>query len=134
MFFENRFTLSAEKVLRCAHKCAAELGHGYVGSEHLLLALSRQTEGKSKEALIKAGGTEEKISKVICERVGKGRKNSGTPQGLTPAVKRAVTMAYTTAEREGKTFIGEEHLLRGLLCESESEATRLLSILGSLFQ
>ncbi len=130
MFFENRFTLRAEKVLKCAHECAAELGHGYVGSEHLLLALSHQTDGKSAEALAKVGITEAKIRQVICERVGKGRKNSGTPQGLTPVVKKAVTVAYTIAEREGKTFIGEEHLFRGLLCERESEATRLLSILG----
>ena len=131
MFSGNRFTLRAEKVLKCAHECAAELGHGYVGSEHLLLAISQQKDGKGAEALLKVGITPQKIRKELCERIGKGQKNSATPQGLTPSVKRAVTKAYAIAERDGKSFIGEEHLFRGLIGESGSEACSLLLFLGT---
>ncbi len=130
MFFENRFTLRAESVLKNSHECAARLGHGYVGSEHILMALSAEKEGKSREALLKAGITQEKIQKTVCERVGKGRCGAATPQGLTPCAKRIVVRAYEIAGGEGKSFIGEEHIFLAMLKEEESEGTRVLCILG----
>ena len=51
MLFENRFTSRAERVLRLAHESAAEMGHGYVGSEHLLLGLLQEGEGISAKVL-----------------------------------------------------------------------------------
>ncbi len=131
MFFENRFTLRAENVLKHAHECAARLGHGYVGSEHLLLSLASQKDGKGAEALAKVGIEPQKIEKVICERVGKGRKMRATPQGLTAAARQVVTRAYTIAESEGKSFIGEEHIFRAILCDGESESSAVLEILGA---
>ena len=68
MFFENRFTLRAESVLKNSHECAARLGHGYVGSEHILMALSAEKEGKSHGALLKEGITQEKIQKAQQQR------------------------------------------------------------------
>jgi len=131
MFFENRFTMRAEKVIRDAHECAAELGHGYVGSEHLLLAIARLKDGKGAEALMKAGIAPQEIKRAICERIGKGQKNDATPQGLTPSAKRVIVKAYGTAEREGKSFIGEEHILAGILSEESSEACGIIRSLGA---
>ncbi len=131
MSFENRFTLRAENVLKRAHECAAELGHGYVGSEHILLALACQKEGKGARTLGKLGITPQKIEQVICDRVGKGRKNRATPQGLTAVARRVVTRAYAIAEREGKSFIGEEHIFRALICDGESESSAVLEIIGA---
>ena len=131
MSFENRFTLRAENVLKRAHECAAELGHGYVGSEHILLALAYQKEGKGARTLEKVGITPQKIEQAICERSGRGRKNRATPQGLTAVARRVVTRAYTFSEREKKSFIGEEHIFRALICDVESESTAVLEKLGA---
>ncbi len=130
MFFENRFTLQAEVVLKHAHECAASLGHGYVGSEHILLALSRSGEGKTAPALENAGATQKEIFKMICYRIGKGAKSYATPQGLTPCARRIVKEAQMIAASQGKSFIGEEHLMLGILREEESSASKILKNLN----
>ncbi len=97
MFFENRFTLRAESVLRCAHECAAELGHGYVGSEHILLGILRDGEGKVAKILTAEGVSAEKVrSSVSHTGIGKAHKN--TLQGLSPCSRRIVKTAYNKSK------------------------------------
>ena len=130
MFFENRFTYHAEVILKKAHECAANLGHGYVGSEHLLLAFSCEKAGKCARMLAETGATEEKIYRALCKRCGKGERENCTPQGLTPCAKRIVRTAISDAGEKGKSFIGEEHLLCGILGENESSAMQILRSIG----
>lgn len=129
MFFENRFTSRAEQVLRNAHESAAEMGHGYVGSEHLLLGLLREGEGISAKVLKTAGVTFETVKSKIQENIGVGAAGNITPQGLTPRTKRIVELAFAEAARMGNNYVGTEHLLLGLLREGESIAVRILIML-----
>lgn len=126
MLFENRFTSRAERVLRLAHERAAELGHGYVGSEHLLFALVSECDGMAGKVLKNAGVEAESLREKICETVGLGTAGKRTPQGLTPRAKRIVELSYAEATRMGNRYVGTEHLLLGILREPESVAARLL--------
>lgn len=130
MFFENRFTGRAEQVIRLAHESAAEMGHGYVGSEHLLFALVREQEGIAAKMLKKAGVSAEILREKIIETVGVGISGAAPLQGLTPRTKRIVELALAEAVRAGTRYVGTEHLLLGLLRETESIGARLLVTMG----
>ncbi len=131
MFFENRFTLRAESVLRCAHECAAELGHGYVGSEHILLGILRDGEGKAAKILTAEGVSAEKVRNSIISRTGIGKAHKNTLQGLSPCSRRIVKTAYNKSKSAGDGFIGDEHLLAGILCEESGSAKKLLKSMGA---
>jgi len=130
MFFESKFTLRAECVIRRAHECAAELGHGYVGSEHLLLGLLCERSGRVSEVLERAGVTPDKMRLSICERTGIGSAREKTDQGLTPAVRRIIKSAYDEMQKSGNEIIGTEHLFLAILAERECVASKLLRDAG----
>lgn len=134
MFSENRFTLRAEYVLRSSHECAAEMGHGYVGSEHILLGLLRESEGKAAKILTGAGVSPKEVRAKICENIGMGAAAKNTVQGLTPCARRIVKSAYTEAEKSGSGCIGTEHLLLGILHEEGSAAKKLLLLMNTDIQ
>ncbi len=123
---ENRFTERAQTAIREAHTAAGELGHGYVGSEHLLLGLLREKEGVAAHALEAAGVTEALAKTRVIEAVGQGEPGETPVQGLTPRSKRIVELAFAEAGRMGHSYVGTEHLLMGILHETDSVASRLL--------
>ncbi len=131
MFFENRFTLKAEQGIRAAHESAAEMGHGYVGSEHLLLGLLRERDSTVARLLASSGVTYESAKAKIRENIGTGDTAVHTPQGLTPKSKRIVETAFEEASFRGTGHIGVEHLLLGILQERDSAAMRLLNSMGA---
>ncbi len=130
MFFENRFTLKAEQGIRAAHESAAEMGHGYVGSEHLLLGLLREKDSTVARLLGGSGVTYEKTKAKIRENVGTGNTAVHTPQGLTPKSRKIVETAFEEASFRGEGHIGIEHLMLGILKENDSAAMRLLILMG----
>ena len=69
---ENKFTPRAEEALRLSQEAAGELGHGYVGTEHLLLGLIREDEGMAHEVLTESGLTDDMIVEIIKRSVGAG--------------------------------------------------------------
>ena len=87
---ENKFTPRAEESLRLAQEAAEEMGHGYVGSEHLLLGLMREEEGIAHRVLEEAGLTDDMICDVLHRSVGTGLSGAAPSQGLTPRAKSAV--------------------------------------------
>ena len=123
----NKFTQKAELVLRLAHEAAAELGHGYVGSEHLLLGFLKEKEGVAAHVLRQAGVKEEAARARVIEASGRGEPGAQPLQGLTPRTKRIIEIAGAEAGRMGHNYIGTEHLLMGILHESDSIASRLLT-------
>ena len=127
MNFENRFTEKATNALKLAHESAIELGHSYVGSEHLLLGLLRERESVAAKALFNVGVTEEKVKKAIIDTSGQGIAGGGAPQGMTPRTKRIIEYATAEANRLQHSYIGTEHLLMGILREGENVASRLLA-------
>ena len=119
---EQKFTPRAENVLRLAQETALELGHGYVGCEHILLGLLREDGGAACRALGEAGVTEEQLREQLVRTVGHGLSGSLPSQGLTPRARSAVEMAVAEAMRFASPRIGTEHLLMGILREGGNMA------------
>ena len=127
---ETRFTQRAQTALRLAHECSAELGHGYVGSEHLLLGLAREGSGVAAKVLLAAGLDQETLKSATAGLVGTGDPGAPPSQGLTPRCKKIIELSLTEAARLGHQFVGTEHLLLGILREGDGVAVRVLSNVG----
>ena len=123
---ERRFSVRAERVLRGAQAAALELGHGYVGCEHLLLGMLREEEDAPGRALRALGAEEEKTRALITRALGRGEADLAIAQGLSPHARCAVEMAVAEAERSGSCEIESGHLLLGMLRCGDNTAVRLL--------
>ena len=128
---ERRFTPAAEGALRLAQEAASELGHSYVGTEHLLVGLVRQGEGLAYAVLCGAGITEARLMEALRRSVGAGLPGSDPRQGLTPRGRRAVELAVEEALHLGERCVGTEHLLWGILCQGSNMAQRVLRTAGA---
>ena len=127
---DRKFSLKAEHVLRCAQAAAGELGHGYVGCEHLLLAMLREEDDAACRALNASGIYESAVRERMIEKLGRGTAERSTVQGLTPHARCAVELAVGEALRAGSGEIEAGHLLLGILRDSGNMAVRLLRSLG----
>ena len=127
---ENKFTPNAEEVLRLAQESAQELGHGYVGSEHLLLGLLRREEGLAYRVLTEYGLTDEMVTGIVQRSMGRGNGGLAPAQGLTPRAKSVVELAVAESRRMSAPYIGTEHLLMGILREGSNMALRILRTVG----
>ena len=126
----GRFTEKAEKAMKFSQEIAAELGHSYVGTEHLLYGLIKEGSGIAARVLQSQGMTDDKILKQIEELIGRGEKMNEQPLGLTPRTKRVLELSFREARKIGHNYIGTEHLLLGILKEGESVAVRIMMDLG----
>ena len=129
--YENRFTPRAQNALRLAQAAAEELGHSYVGSEHLLLGLLREEAGAAHRCLAEQAVTVERARAAIVEIVGTGLAGLAPPQGLTPRAKRVIENAVGESGRTGGGYVGTEHLLLGILRENGTMAMRVLDAVGA---
>ncbi len=128
---ETRFTERAQTALRLAQEASAELGHGYVGSEHLLLGLVREGRGVAATVLRGAGLDAETVRDGIARLVGVGAPGGLPSQGLTPRCKKIIELALNEAARLGHHYVGTEHLLLGILREGDGVAVRVLAGAGT---
>ena len=127
---QNRFTKKAQKALRDAGKVAQELGHNYVGTEHLLVALIRNP-GVASEVLKANGVEEQKILDLIDESISAQSSVLVADEGeFTPRTQKVLEIAQEEASRMGIADAGTEHLLIALLKESDCIAVRLLNTKG----
>ena len=130
MRFEDRFTENAKSVLNKAQENAEEMGHVYVGTEHILLALAQESDSAASRVLRDSGLDTQMISELIERRFGKGARGEIPPQGLTPRAKRVIELAVAEANRLGHSYVGTEHMLMGILREYDCSAARLISMSG----
>lgn len=126
----GRFTEKAEKAINLSQESAIQLGHSYVGTEHLLLGLVREGTGVASRVLQGQGVTEEKILKDIDELIGRGDNAGQQTLDFTPRTKRVLELGLKEARKLGHNYIGTEHLLLGVMREGESVAVRILMDLG----
>ena len=126
---KNRFTQKAEHALEGALAAARELGHTYIGSEHLLLALTREQDSVAAKLLLGRGVTVELLRTAIGDTRGAGSRSAIGPGDMTPRTRRIIEQAAAEAARLGCSYIGTEHLLLALLGERDSAALRLLAVL-----
>lgn len=125
-----RFTNRAERALELASEIAAELGHNYIGTEHLLAGLLREGNGLAFKILNIQGVTEEKVIDLIEELIGSAEPLEEVPKGFTPRTKRVIEVSFLEAKRLNNNFIGTEHLLLALMKEGDSVASRIVGELG----
>ena len=126
----NRFTESAQRALNAALSAACELGHNYIGSEHLLLGMLSEEDSMAGKALAEHGITEQKVREIVINIAGKGVPTSVSPADMTPRTKKIIEASSYEALRSGQNYIGTEHLLLSLLSESDSVAVRIIASLG----
>ena len=126
----GRFTEKAEKAITFSQESAMQMGHNYVGTEHLLLGLVREGTGVASRVLQNQGVTEEKVLKEIEDLIGKGETVGQQPLGFTPRTKKVLELSLKESRRMSHNYIGTEHLLLGIMKEGESVAVRILIDLG----
>ena len=129
MNFFDRFTNKAREALSLAAECAKELGHNYVGTEHLLIGLCGGEDNVAK-LLSEHGVTVETAAQAAIEIVGKGDYVITNSFGYTPRVKQVLELAVAVSRQMSNSYVGTEHMLIALLNEGDNVATRMLRELG----
>ncbi len=121
-----KFTSSAERVLEIANDIALELGHNYVGTEHILYGLAKEERGVASKVLEKQGVTPDTVVEKIEELVGREDTVAESTVGFTPRTKRVMENAFRESKKMGSDYIGTEHLLIGIMREGDSIAVRIM--------
>ena len=124
-----KFTNSAEKAIEYANNLAIELGHNYIGTEHILYGLSKEQTGIAQKVLSNQNITPEIIKTQIETLIGTQDTLQETV-GFTPRTKRIFENAYKQARKLGSEYIGTEHILIGIMREGDSIAIRIMLDLG----
>src|SRR3989440_3799257 len=127
----QRFAERARRVVFFAQEEAARLGENYVGTEHLLLGLVRESDSVAARILDRLGVPLGRIRAEIERQVTRGHGNLGQDMQLTPRAKRVIDLAYEEARQLNNNYIGTEHLLLGLIREGDGLAARVLVKLGA---
>ncbi len=131
MFKFSGFTEKANNSINTAIALAEEMGHNYIGSEHILLGLIKEEESAASNILEKAGVKFDDVEALIRETEGTGSPISGlTPEQFTPRTKRLIQTAVAEAARMNSSYVGTEHLLLALIADSGSYANRFISQAG----
>ncbi len=122
-----KFTNRAEKAIEIANDIALELGHNYIGTEHILYGLAKEGTGIASKVLENQGISSEDILNEIEMLIGTGNPLSQDESlGFTPRSKRIIENAFVEARRLGSEFIGTEHILIGIMHEGDSVAVRIM--------
>jgi len=111
----EKFTERARKVLTLAQEEAQRLNHNYIGTEHILLGLVRESEGVAVKVLTNLGADPDKVRGAVEFIIGRGERTVSGEIGLTPRAKRVIELAVDEARRLNHNYIGTEHLRLGLL-------------------
>lgn len=130
MYRFDGFTEKANNALNLALTSAEEMGHTYIGSEHMILGLLKENSGIAAEVLNKLGVTERDFIKCMEEKIGTGSRTSLSLDDFTPRSKRILQIAVMEASRLHHNYVGTEHLLIAVLEEGDSYGVRFLRLLG----
>lgn len=131
MYKFNGFTENANKAMNYAIDNAQQLGHTYIGTEHILLGLLQENTGVAAVALEGSGVSFEAVENNIKEKIGVGSMTRLTTADLTPRSKRVIQMAMVIASRLNHNYVGTEHLLIALLEDNDSYAVRMINEIGA---
>lgn len=130
MYRFTGFTQKANEALNNAIASAENLGHTYVGSEHLLLGLLGENGGMAYTALSARKVTFAEVEEIIKGSIGIGSPTVLSPNDFTPRAKNIIDTAILQGRGMGHSYIGTEHILMGIIREGTSAATEILSHLG----
>ncbi len=130
MYRFNGFTEKANNALNLAVSSAEEMGHDYIGSEHVVLGLLKEGTGVASAVLTKLGATAESYEKLIRERVGTGTPTDLSPDAFTPRTKQILQIAAMAGARLHNAYVGTEHLLIAVMEDESCYGMRFLHQLG----
>ena len=122
----NRFTQRAEIALNKSVVIAEEMGHSYVGTEHVLLAISEDETACATILLRKNNLTYSKLYDTVSEYCGISKKSKLTSKDTTPRCRKIIESSYKNAKRFSSDLIGTEHILLALVEERESVAYKIM--------
>jgi ATP-dependent Clp protease ATP-binding subunit ClpA len=108
--------------------------HSYIGTEHLLLGLLRESEGLAARVLDNLGVEIGQVRQTIESVLGRNERIAIQQIIPTSRVKKVIEISFEEARRMGHNFVGTEHLLLGLLLEGEGIAAHVLSDLGATLE
>ena len=126
----EKFSERARRVLSLAQEEAQRFNHNYIGTEHILLGLVRETDGVAAKVLSNLNVELNKVRSAVEFIIGRGERSSPGEIGLTPRAKKVIELAVDEARRLNHHYIGTEHLLIGLMREGEGVAAGVLESLG----
>ena len=126
----EKFSERARRVLSLAQEEAQRFNHNYIGTEHILLGLVRETDGVAAKVLTNLGVELTKVRSAVEFIIGRGERATPGEIGLTPRAKKVIELAVDEARRLSHNYIGTEHLLIGLLREGEGVPAGVLESLG----
>ena len=127
MFEFKGFTEKANHAINLAVEGAEQLGHTYVGTEHILLGLLKSGDGAAFTVLSQCGADEDTLEQLIRQEIGTGSLTRLTPEDFTPRTKRVLQTAVMQAAKLRHNYVGTEHILVALISDQESYAIRFLS-------
>ena len=130
MYKFTGFTEKANRALNSSVEIAENLGHTYIGSEHLLMGLVREDNGVATKLLSAKGVTFDRLEQLVKSQIGVGIPTVLTPDDFTPRCKNMIQVSVSIARRSDAGYVGTEHLLAALLSDDESCAVSLLTELG----
>ncbi|NMA03836.1 MAG: ATP-dependent Clp protease ATP-binding subunit ClpC, partial [Clostridiales bacterium] len=125
----GRFTERAQRVISFAQQMAQQLGHNYVGTEHLLLGIIKEEESIAAKALKNLGVEIEQVQQIIIQSIGTGNKPTEL-LGYTPRTKKVFELSIGEARNLNHNYVGTEHLLLGIIKAGDGIATKILAELG----
>ena len=127
----NQFTIQAQRALQLAIEAAEELGHHYIGTEHILLGLRREGTAVAAKVLQSNGIDNQKILDMIAKFISSDQKVAIRERaGYTPSAKRVMENAMQESIRTGARLVGTEHILIAMLKDSNCVASRIIATLG----
>ncbi len=130
MYKFTGFTQKANSALNSAIEFAENLGHTYIGSEHLLLGLIASDGSVAQTALETRGVTFDKIENAIRTEIGIGTPTVLSPNDFTPRSKNIIEISVSQARSSGQNYVGTEHILIAIIKDSTCYAMTLLETLG----
>ncbi len=130
MYKFNGFTEKANNAINLAIESAQDMGHTYIGSEHILLGLLKNADGAAYTVLEKCGADADTLENLIKQEIGTGSETKLSPDDFTPRVKRILQTAIIQAGRMGHNYVGTEHILIALIADGDSYAVRFLQSTG----
>ena len=127
----EKFSEKARKVLSLAQEEAQRFNHNYIGTEHILLGLVKESDGAAARILTSLSLELNKVRSAVEFIIGRGERRPTPGEiGLTPRAKKVIELAVDEARRLNQQFIGTEHLLIGIMREGEGVASGVLESLG----
>ena len=126
----TKFTKKAQNALGLSQKYAAELGHTYIGSEHLLMGLVGEGDSVAAKILQARGADLSRVRDAVASLTGVGSYSVVSPEDMTPRLRKIIEGAARECAQSAQTYIGTEHLLLALCHEHDAVASRILDGMG----